>query len=98
MDSSDTPWSTLPQSAMTSTPAPASSCSAAIPPPPPLPDVLPSEFGSHISTTELIKQRRAARKNKGVTNNAGCHQAKAIPSMTDVLKDINKVKLRAVER
>nr|XP_056709596.1 mitochondrial fission regulator 2 [Euleptes europaea] len=99
VNSSDTPWSTYPQSAMTSTPIPISSCSTVIPPPPPpLPDALPSQCNPHISTIELIKQRRAASKIKNITNRAGCQKAKTVPSMTDVLKDINKVKLRAVER
>ncbi|XP_077208008.1 mitochondrial fission regulator 2 [Paroedura picta] len=96
INSSTTPRSTFPQSAVTSTPVPISSCSTVIPPPPPLPDVLPSEFGSHISTAELIKQRQAANKNKVIGNRA--KEAKAVPSMTDVLKDLNKVRLRAVER
>ncbi|XP_060095914.1 mitochondrial fission regulator 2 isoform X2 [Heteronotia binoei] len=99
MNSSNTPWSTLPQSAMTSTPVPISSCNTVIPPPPPLPDVLSSEFDPHISTTELTKPHQAAAsKNKDITNRAGCQEAKAVPSMTDVLKNMNKVKLRAVER
>ncbi|XP_015267336.1 PREDICTED: mitochondrial fission regulator 2 [Gekko japonicus] len=99
VNSSNTPGSTFPQSSMTSTPVPISSCSTVIPPPPPpLPEVLPSESGPQISTTELIKQRRAASKNKDIANRAGCQEAKAVPSMADVLKDINKVKLRAVER
>ncbi|KAL8186552.1 UNVERIFIED_CONTAM: hypothetical protein K2H54_073985 [Gekko kuhli] len=98
VNSSDTPWSAFPQSSMTSTPVPISACSTVIPPPPPLPEVPPSESGPHISTTELIKQRRAASKNKDIASRTGCQEAKAVPSMADILKDINKVKLRAVER
>ncbi|XP_054848730.1 mitochondrial fission regulator 2 [Eublepharis macularius] len=93
-NSSNTLWSTFPQLAMTSTPVPISYCNTVIPPPPPL----PSEFDSHVSAVELIKQRRAASKIKDIANRAGYQKVKAVPSMTDVLKDINKVKLRAVER
>ncbi|XP_048345972.1 mitochondrial fission regulator 2 isoform X2 [Sphaerodactylus townsendi] len=98
VNSSNTPWSTFPQSAMTSTPASISPCTTVIPPPPPLPDALPSQRDPHISTTELIKQRRAANKIKDVNGGARCQKAEGVPSMTDVLKDINKVKLRAIER
>ncbi|XP_060609400.2 mitochondrial fission regulator 2 [Anolis sagrei] len=78
----------------TSTPAPVSLCND-VPPPPP---VLQSNVDSSNSAIELIKQRRAANKTRNIANNSGCQEVKAVPTMMDVLKDINKVKLRAVER
>ncbi|XP_003223335.2 mitochondrial fission regulator 2 isoform X2 [Anolis carolinensis] len=81
--------------ATTSTPAPVSLCNDVVPPPPP---VLQSNFDSSNSAIELIKQRRAASKTRNIADHDGWQEAKAVPSMVDVLKDINKVKLRAVER
>ncbi|KAM6467148.1 mitochondrial fission regulator 2 isoform 1-T2 [Liasis olivaceus] len=87
------------QPGMFSTPAPASLCNMVIPPPPPLPPsfVLKSDFGSHNSAVELIKQRRAIKTEK-IKDNAEWQKAKVVPDMMDVLKDINNVKLRAVEK
>ncbi|XP_061482316.1 mitochondrial fission regulator 2 [Rhineura floridana] len=93
---SNIPFSALPQPEMTSTPVPSSLCNIVVPPPPP--PLPPSDFDSRKSAIELIKQRRAASKITKVTDSAGWQNAKAVPSMMEVLKDINKVKLRAVER
>ncbi|XP_062981778.1 mitochondrial fission regulator 2 [Elgaria multicarinata webbii] len=97
MNSSKSPSTGLPQPAMTSTPVTISLCNLVIPPPPP-PPVLLSDFDSRNSAIELIKQRRAASKSRNNTDSAGQQTVKTVPSMMDVLKDINKVKLRAVER
>lgn len=96
--SSNTPNCFL-QPGMFSTPAPTSLCNVIIPPPPPLPPSfgLKSDFDSHNSAVELIKQRRAI-KTERIKDNAELQQVKAIPDMMDVLKDINNVKLRAVEK
>ncbi|XP_042302808.1 mitochondrial fission regulator 2 isoform X2 [Sceloporus undulatus] len=83
------------QATMSSTPVPATFCNIDMPPPPP---VLQSNFDSSNSVIELIKQRQAERKTKNIEENGGWQEVKTVPSMMDVLKDINKVKLRVVER
>lgn len=83
--------------AMTSTPLSVSHSHFVIPSPPPLPSGVPSGVDASNSTAELLKQRCAAR-NGGSTDSADHHRTKNVPSMMDVLKDLNKVQLRAVER
>ncbi|KAH0622325.1 hypothetical protein JD844_024523 [Phrynosoma platyrhinos] len=95
VNSSNRPSSDFLQATMSSTPVPASLCNIVVPPPPP---VLQPNFDSCNSAIELIKQRQAARKAKNIAENGGWQEVKTAPSMMDVLKDINKVKLRAVER
>ncbi|XP_071775126.2 mitochondrial fission regulator 2 [Centroberyx gerrardi] len=84
------------------------------PPPPPLPPPCPSSSTENSSVLDLIRQRRNADKphvqGKGPALSQGGQlkpqdsgqtrgsQAKGIPSMLDVLKDLNQVKLRTVER
>uniref|UniRef100_A0A8B9KUP6 Mitochondrial fission regulator n=1 Tax=Astyanax mexicanus TaxID=7994 RepID=A0A8B9KUP6_ASTMX len=91
-----TPCSTpLPAPVLTSTPL----C-APPPPPPPLPPPPPPPPGvassPHVSVSEVIRQRQAAKKDKAGPSE--CTTSSSVPSMLDVLKDINKVKLRSVER
>ncbi|NXW47958.1 MTFR2 regulator, partial [Nyctiprogne leucopyga] len=70
-----------------------------IPSPPPLPSGVLSGVDGSNSAVELIKQRRAARNSGSTAADSADHQrTKSIPSMMDVLKDLNKVQLRAVER
>lgn len=84
---------------MTSTPLSVSHNHFVIPSPPPLPSGAPSAVGASNSALELIKQRRAARNSDSAAANTTDHQrTKNFPSMMDVLKDLNKVQLRAVER
>lgn len=84
---------------MTSTPLPVSHNHFVIPSPPPLPSGVPSGVGGSNSAVELIKQRCAARNSGSTTADSADHQrTKNVPSMMDVLKDLNKVQLRAVER
>ncbi|NXX48820.1 MTFR2 regulator, partial [Tricholaema leucomelas] len=85
--------------AMTSTPLSVSHNHFVIPSPPPLPSGGPSGVDTGNSVTELVQQRCAAR-NRGSTAAGGAdHQGtKNVPRMMDVLKDLNKVQLRAVER
>lgn len=83
--------------AMTSTPLSVSHSHFVIPSPPPLPSGVPSGVGTGNSAADLLNQRRAAR-NSGSTDSADHHRTKSVPSMMDVLKDLNKVQLRAVER
>lgn len=84
---------------MTSTPLSVSHNHFVIPSPPPLPSGAPSGVDAGNSALELIKQRRAARSSDSTAADSADHQrTKNIPSMMDVLKDLNKVQLRAVER
>ncbi|XP_066402953.1 mitochondrial fission regulator 2 isoform X2 [Molothrus aeneus] len=94
-----TPGGFYPLPAMTSTPLSVSHNHFVIPSPPPLPSGAPSAVDASNSALELIKQRRAARNSDSAAANSTDHQrTKNFPSMMDVLKDLNKVQLRAVER
>ncbi|KAF5896724.1 mitochondrial fission regulator 2, partial [Clarias magur] len=88
-----TPCPRLPAPVLTSTPF------AAPPPPPPPPPLppppAPGVGSERVSVTDMIRQRQAARKDKAGVNETS---PAAVPSMLDVLKDMNKVKLRNVER
>ncbi|XP_060749794.1 mitochondrial fission regulator 2 isoform X2 [Tachysurus vachellii] len=96
LNNPSTPCSRFPAPVLTSTPF-----LAALPPPPPPPPLPPppppplGAFSKQVSVTDVIKQRKAARKDK-----AGVCEASsaAVPSMLEVLKDLNQVKLRTVER
>uniref|UniRef100_A0A8C6Z4V1 Mitochondrial fission regulator n=1 Tax=Nothoprocta perdicaria TaxID=30464 RepID=A0A8C6Z4V1_NOTPE len=88
-----------PVPAMTSTPLSISHNHFVIPSPPPLPSGTASGVDASISAVELIKQRRAARKSSSTTTDSADNQrTKNVPSMMDVLKDLNKVQLKAIER
>ncbi|NWS95387.1 MTFR2 regulator, partial [Mionectes macconnelli] len=92
-----TPDGFFPVPAMTSTPLSVSHNH--FPLPPPLPSGVPSGVDSSKSAVQLIKQRRAARNGDSSAADSADHQkTENIPSMMDVLKDLNKVQLRAVER
>ncbi|XP_075002009.1 mitochondrial fission regulator 2 isoform X1 [Calonectris borealis] len=94
-----TPDGFYPVPAMTSTPLSVSHNHFVIPSPPPLPSGVPSGVDASNSAIELIKQRRAARNSGSTTaDSADHHRTKNIPSMMDVLKDLNKVQLRAIQR
>ncbi|NXM02857.1 MTFR2 regulator, partial [Tyrannus savana] len=94
-----TPDGFYPVPAMTSTPLSVSHNHFVIPLPPPLPSGVPSGVDSSKSAMELMKKRRAARNSDSSTADSADHQkTKNVPSMMDVLKDLNKVQLRAVER
>uniref|UniRef100_A0A8C8A9K3 Mitochondrial fission regulator n=1 Tax=Otus sunia TaxID=257818 RepID=A0A8C8A9K3_9STRI len=86
-------------SSMTSTPLSVSRNHFVIPSPPPLPSGVPSGVGASNLGIELIKQRRAERNSGSNAAGSADHQrTKNVPSMMDVLKDLNKVQLRATER
>ncbi|XP_076874812.1 mitochondrial fission regulator 2 [Brachyhypopomus gauderio] len=70
------------------------------PPPPPLPPPPPTEAGSvQSSVSDMIRQRQAARRDKaGLREPPDGPVTPAVPSMLEVLKDLNQVKLRTVER
>ncbi|XP_042547799.1 mitochondrial fission regulator 2 [Dipodomys spectabilis] len=85
--------------------------SAVPPPPPPLPPHCPSlqppwsppiqsgstDVGdSDIPVTEVKRQHSSMRKN--IYNHSPDQRNAGVPNMLDVLKDMDKVKLRAVER
>ncbi|NXI53084.1 MTFR2 regulator, partial [Chloroceryle aenea] len=94
-----TPDGFYPVPAMTSTPLSVSHNHFVIPSPPPLPSVAPSGVDASSSAVELIKQRRAVRHGGSTAaDNAAQQRTKNIPTMMDVLKDLNKVQLRAIER
>ncbi|NXK57428.1 MTFR2 regulator, partial [Sylvietta virens] len=94
-----TPDGFYPLPAMTSTPLSVSHNRVVIPSPPPLPSGAPSGVDASNSALELIKQRRAARNSDPTAADSSDHlRTKNVPSMMDVLKDLNKVQLRAVER
>ncbi|NXO02734.1 MTFR2 regulator, partial [Rhinopomastus cyanomelas] len=85
--------------AMTSTPLSVSHNHFVIPSPPPLPSALPSGVDDSNSAAELTKEHRAARNNGSTAAPSADHQGTSnVPCMMDVLKDLNKVQLRATER
>uniref|UniRef100_A0A3Q2XZF1 Mitochondrial fission regulator n=1 Tax=Hippocampus comes TaxID=109280 RepID=A0A3Q2XZF1_HIPCM len=84
--------SPMPAAALTSTPR------CAPPPPPPLPPLPPpplSSCSSPSSATELIRRRKCHGKD---ADKKRLRDVQSLPSMLDVLKDLNQVKLRSVER
>ncbi|XP_016113176.1 mitochondrial fission regulator 2-like [Sinocyclocheilus grahami] len=91
-----TPCSTpLPVPVLTSTPV----CPP--PPPPPPPPLPPPATGScvEVSVSDVIRQRQAAKREKvAQCDPSVCTALAALPSMLEVLKDLNQVKLRSVER
>ncbi|NWX39527.1 MTFR1 regulator, partial [Steatornis caripensis] len=65
------------------------------PPPPPLP---PPGLQQSRSTVELIKERKNRKKNSGQNVTENGPKKSEIPSMLEILKDMNSVKLRSVKR
>ncbi|XP_030054302.1 mitochondrial fission regulator 2 [Microcaecilia unicolor] len=92
----DSPKCSFPRPSSTSTPV----HHFATPPPPPPPPPPPlTSFDSSSSAINLIKQRCAANKTSLIREEpADKQRAACIPNMMDVLKDLNKIHLRAVER
>ncbi|CAL8317716.1 unnamed protein product [Boreogadus saida] len=73
------------------------------PPPPPPPPLPPPSSGpgapdETLPLSHLIRQRRLANNAQGNNPAKGSVSAKAMPSMLDVLKDLNSVTLRSVKR
>uniref|UniRef100_UPI00398E6C30 mitochondrial fission regulator 1 n=1 Tax=Pristiophorus japonicus TaxID=55135 RepID=UPI00398E6C30 len=64
------------------------------PPPPPLPP--PPALQRSVSAIDLIKERRGMKAGGGQIT--PCPKQQTMPNMLDVLKDINKVKLRSVKK
>ncbi|XP_069462854.1 mitochondrial fission regulator 2 [Ambystoma mexicanum] len=89
-----------PRQGLTSTPLSALVHHPPIPPPPP-PPLPPANPDFSNSVVSLIKRRRAANGNPSTTETVkqtAKETAESMPSMMDVLKDLNKIQLRAVER
>lgn len=63
------------------------------PPPPPPPPAMPTR--TEVSMSEMIQQRQAAKKETLAQCGPSLTTA---PSMLEVLRDLNQVKLRSVER
>ncbi|XP_056305460.1 mitochondrial fission regulator 2 isoform X2 [Danio aesculapii] len=67
------------------------------PPPPPPPPAMPTR--TNVSVSEVIRQRQAAKTETLAQCGPSLTTAPSImPSMLDVLRDLNQVKLRSVER
>ncbi|XP_072427629.1 mitochondrial fission regulator 1 [Chiloscyllium punctatum] len=72
-------------------------CAAPTPPPPPPPPVPPSPaFQRSQSVIDLIKERRGKKADSSQITTS--HTPPTLPNMLDVLKDIDKVKLRSVKK
>ncbi|KAK6489025.1 mitochondrial fission regulator 2-like isoform X1 [Huso huso] len=85
---------------LTSTP---SSTPAPPPPPPPPPPPStplppPSCITAQVSAIDLVRQRRATNTSGQCNRDNVSVPDSPVPSMLDVLKEMNKVRLRAVER
>nr|XP_033794200.1 mitochondrial fission regulator 2 isoform X2 [Geotrypetes seraphini] len=94
----DSPKCSFPRPSSASTPIQHCATPPPPPPPPPPPQLLTS-FDSNSSSINLLKQRCAANKTSLKSEvPAGKERAGCIPNMMDVLKDLNKIHLRAVER
>ncbi|XP_042359579.1 mitochondrial fission regulator 2 [Plectropomus leopardus] len=98
-ESQNTPGTPLmsppPLPALTSTPRCAAPPPPPPPPPPPLPPPCPASSTETSSVFELIRQRRKKEKDQDLPQDS---KVKGLPSMLDVLKDLNQVKLRSVKR
>ncbi|XP_028659406.2 mitochondrial fission regulator 1 [Erpetoichthys calabaricus] len=77
-------------------PLPESVSPALPPPPPPLPPPPPPCLQRSVSAIDLIKERKGKKMEQTTLHSAS--KPPDVPNMLDVLKDINKVKLRSVKR
>lgn len=86
--------------------SPSSVFSSSPPPPPPLPQlplqpcfppVQPGSASRDDPTTARGKQHSGVHKMSG-SHCSESHEVSDVPNMLDVLKDMNKVKLRPIER
>ncbi|XP_018423846.1 PREDICTED: mitochondrial fission regulator 1 [Nanorana parkeri] len=67
------------------------------PPPPPLPPPPSAALHRSISAIDLIKLRKSQKNNAGTVVDVAPKKPD-MPNMLDVLKDMNRVKLRSVKR
>nr|XP_014351107.1 PREDICTED: mitochondrial fission regulator 2 [Latimeria chalumnae] len=98
-----TPGLVLPPPALTSSPAPVSSqvVTTVPPPPPPLPPIPPPATQNKSSAPAInANQQKEVKKISGIiTKEVAVKQnSSSIPNMMDVLKEMNKVRLRNIER
>ncbi|KFP71792.1 PREDICTED: mitochondrial fission regulator 1 [Acanthisitta chloris] len=68
------------------------------PPPPPLPPPPPSGLQQSKSALDLIKERKNKKTNSGQNVTENGPKKSEIPNMLEILKDMNRVKLRSVNR
>ncbi|XP_064196689.1 mitochondrial fission regulator 2 [Anguilla rostrata] len=88
-----------PPPVLTSTPAPAPRCPPPPPPPPPpLPPHCPAAMETQAHGPIRQPRRTASREEQDQKDRRTGSPSEKAPSMLDVLKDLNQVKLRAVER
>lgn len=91
-----------PPPALTSTPRRPTAALPPPPPPPPPPPAPPCPSSSSHTVSELIQKRRNnPDKDRLKPQDSGPlrgSEVKGLPSMLDVLKDLNQVKLRSVKR
>ncbi|KAG9493468.1 hypothetical protein GDO78_001396 [Eleutherodactylus coqui] len=95
------PSNALPLPSLASTPLSAQffQCITPVAPPPPLPPPPPTNLNSAKSAIALIKERKASHKHSPTERDVSEKgNVDKLPSMMDVLKGINTIKLRAVER
>ncbi|XP_037541334.1 mitochondrial fission regulator 2 [Nematolebias whitei] len=100
-ESQNPPGSPLmfPSSAPALTSTPRSAAAPPPPPPPPLPPCITTSTET-ASVLELIQQRHIKETDAGLQQTRLSKELnnKHLPSMLDVLKDLNQVKLRSVQR
>ncbi|KAG9347670.1 hypothetical protein JZ751_005243 [Albula glossodonta] len=93
-----TPGKLPPPPLLTSTPTPVPRCAPTPPPPPPPPPLpLHCPATTETSTQSTVMQQKTTSKPEHNRKDQKMESTK-VPSMLDVLKDLNQVKLRAVER
>ncbi|NXK75291.1 MTFR1 regulator, partial [Amazona guildingii] len=68
------------------------------PPPPPPPPLPPPGLPQSMSAIELIKERKNKKTNSGQNLTENGPKNSKVPNMLEILKDMNRVKLRAVKR
>ncbi|XP_073431968.1 mitochondrial fission regulator 2 isoform X2 [Dendrobates tinctorius] len=102
MCSFGSPGNALPPPSSASTPISAQffHCTTPVaPPPPPPPPVPTTRLNSAKSALDLIRERKASHKRSPTEREATEKgNVEKLPSMMDVLKGMNSIKLRAVER
>ncbi|OCT74777.1 mitochondrial fission regulator 1 S homeolog isoform X1 [Xenopus laevis] len=67
-------------------------------PPPPPPPPPPPGLQKSVSTIDLIKERKGKKSITDTSLTDSASKKPEMPSMLDVLKDMNRVKLRSVKR
>ncbi|XP_031820083.1 mitochondrial fission regulator 2 isoform X2 [Sarcophilus harrisii] len=101
LKSYDMPGHLAPLSSMTSSPSPECFSTSVVhpPTPPPLPPPpLVSNISDSSNSRDGLKKERHIANKTNASKCAGNQRNKDVPSMMDVLKDMDKVKLRAIER